>query len=97
MGDPEMLSFKPIFHRKKHLRWLPNVNEIYTDNMKCMCDLYSTDLRWVLRIGGNTNFSIRIGDNANFSIFRYQHVGIPNAKFRIWGIVQREVLLYSGI
>ena len=31
-------------------------------------------------VGGNTNFSIHVGCNANFSVFRYQHVGIPNAK-----------------
>ena len=35
--------------------------------------------------GGNANFKIRVGDKANFSVFRYQHVGIPNAKFRVGG------------
>ena len=30
--------------------------------------------------GGNANFGVRVGSNANFSVFRYQHVGIPNAK-----------------
>ena len=36
------------------------------------------------RIGGwhwgNTNFNVRVGRNTNFSVFRYQHVGIGNAK-----------------
>ena len=36
-------------------------------------------------IGGNANFSVCVGGNANFSIFRYQHVGIPNAKLWHWG------------
>ena len=36
-------------------------------------------------VRGNANFSIRVGGNANFSIFRYQTVGIPNAKFLRWG------------
>ena len=53
-------------------------------------------------IGGKTNFMLRVGGNANFSVFRHQHVGIPNAKFRVGGIVQpkpptREVLHCSGI
>ena len=39
-------------------------------------------------VGGNANFMLRIGGNANFSVFRYQHVGIPNAKFRIGGLSQ---------
>ena len=40
-----------------------------------------------LVVGGgyNTNFSVRIGGNANFSVFRFQHVGIPNAKLWHWG------------
>ena len=41
-------------------------------------------------VGGNANFSVRIGGNANFSVFRYQHVCISNAKFRVGGIAQRE-------
>ena len=28
--------------------------------------------------------SVRVGGNANFSIFRYQHVGTPNAKLWCW-------------
>ena len=30
------------------------------------------------------------GGNANFSVFEYQHVGIPNAKFRVGGLSQRQ-------
>ena len=35
-------------------------------------------------IGGNANFSIRFWGNAKFGIFKYQHVGIPNAKMSNW-------------
>ena len=35
-------------------------------------------------VWGNANFSIRVGDNTNLSVFRYQHVGIPNAKLWHW-------------
>ena len=31
-------------------------------------------------IGYNTNFSIHVEGNTNFSVFRYQYVGIANAK-----------------
>ena len=34
---------------------------------------------------GNTHFRVGIGGNANFSDFRYQHVGIGNAKLWRWG------------
>ena len=41
-------------------------------------------------IGGNAHFVFCIGGHANFSVFRYQHVGIADANFRIWGLTQRE-------
>ena len=52
-------------------------------------------------VGGDANFMFRVGGNANFSVFRYQHVGISNAKFHVGGIVRRkpptqEVLHCSG-
>ena len=37
------------------------------------------------RVGGNANFEIRVGDKANSRVFRYQHVGIGNAKLWRWG------------
>ena len=37
------------------------------------------------RVVGNAKFRVGIGGNSNFSIFRYQHVGIPNAKLWRWG------------
>ena len=40
--------------------------------------------------GGNANFSVCIGSSANFGVFRYQHVGIPNAKLWRGGLSQRE-------
>ena len=36
-------------------------------------------------VGGNANLMFYVGGNASFSDFRYQHVGIPNAKFSRWG------------
>ena len=36
-------------------------------------------------VGGNANLSILIGGNANFCVFKYQHVGTPNAKLGDWG------------
>ena len=36
-------------------------------------------------VGGNANFKICLRAKANFSVFRYQHVGIPNAKFHVGG------------
>ena len=36
-------------------------------------------------IGGNTNFSSCIGGSAYLSVFRYQLVGIANAKLWHWG------------
>ena len=71
------------------LRWGPNAT-------------YIPLTRVGVFVGGNTTFSICVGGNANFSIFRYQHVGIANANFRVWGLTQREaptpvVLRRSGI
>ena len=43
-------------------------------------------------VGGNVNFSVRVGGYAHFSVFRYQHVGIPNAKFRVGGLTQHADL-----
>ena len=53
--------------------------------------LYSTGLRWGFALGvthilgfalGNANFRVCVGFAR---LFRYQHVGIPNAKFSRWG------------
>ena len=41
-------------------------------------------------VGGNASFSIREEGNANLGVFRYQHVGIANANFRIGGQTLRE-------
>ena len=37
-------SLKPIFHRKLRSSWLPNTNEIDTNNMKCTCPLQTQPL-----------------------------------------------------
>ena len=34
----------------------------------------------------NLNFRFGVRGNANFSVFRYQHVGIGNAKLWHWGL-----------
>ena len=41
---------------------------------------------------GPANFMFHVWGKANFSVFRYQHVGIHNAKFRVGNIAQREPL-----
>ena len=33
----------------------------------------------------NANFRFGVRGKANFCVFRYQHVGIPNAKLWCWG------------
>ena len=64
-----------------------------TNNMKCTCqrenfalgtqrNLYSIGLHWDLGLG--------VAQTLRFSVFRYQHVGIPNAKFRVGGLSQRK-------
>ena len=37
LGQEVSGKFKPIFHQKTGLRWVPDANEIYTKNMKCTC------------------------------------------------------------
>ena len=32
-----IITLKPIFYSKTGLRWVPNTNEIDTNNMKCTC------------------------------------------------------------
>ena len=86
-------TLKPIFYRKLRLPWLPNPNDIDTKSMKCTWpqhegtqrDLYSTWLHWAcvgsmgLRVG-----SVRIPVGST-RLFRYQHVGIVNAKVSYLG------------
>ena len=80
-------TLKPIFHWKLGLHWLPNANEINPKNMKCTWpmenfafgtqrNLYSIDLHLGFTLGA-TNFTFGI---ECFGDFRYQHVGIGNAK-----------------
>ena len=38
-------TFKPIFHQKPHLRWLPNVNKKKTNNMKSTCPMQTKPSR----------------------------------------------------
>ena len=91
-----MWKLKPIFHWKWGSRWPPNMNEIYTKKRNVhgqrqnfafgtQRNLYSTDLVFGFRVGWNANFRFHVGGNANFMAPRYQHVGIPNAKFWHWG------------
>ena len=78
-------NFKPIFHWKLGLRWLPTKNVKCTWPTPALCAGDPTPpifhlLSLGVGVGGNTNVNVRVGANANFSVFRYQHVGIPNAK-----------------
>ena len=92
-------TLKPIFHCKLCLCWLSNASESKTNNMKstqptrkfCVGDpMPPIFYLFALGVGGrgNENFSLCIGGNANFSSFRYQHVGISNAK--LWRLSQPE-------
>ena len=65
-------TLKLIFHWIPGLSWPPNANEIDTKNMKC-----TWPTRKKIRFG--------VGGKANFHVFRYQHVGIGNAKLWHWG------------
>ena len=67
-----------------------------TNNMKCtwpmreFCvgDPTQPIFHWLVLgfcIDGIANFMFRVGGTPNFSVFRYQHVGIPNAKLWRWG------------
>ena len=39
-------------------------------------------------IGGNTKFRFGVRGNSNFRVFRYQHVGVGNAKWLRRGLTQ---------
>ena len=82
-----VLVLKPIFHRKLHLRRLPNANEINTKNMKCTCPTQGPNARdptqpmfhWLAlgfasgktQLLGFASCKTRRGKRK-----RYQHVGI---------------------
>ena len=74
---------KPIFHCKLGSRWITNLNEMSTNNMKCiwparkLCIIFHW-LALAFCVGVNANSMFRFGGNTNFSVFRYQYVGIPN-------------------
>ena len=88
-----------MFHWKLGSLWLPNANQINTKNMKCtwptpeFCvgtqhNLYSTGLCLgfalvKMQILGFASAKTQI---KGFALApKYQHVGIPNAKFWRWG------------
>ena len=91
---PVVLS--PYSTQKTGLCWEPNINEIDAINMK---STWPTPVPPVVDppppifhlltfgtgVVGNANVSVCVGGNANFSVFRYRHVGIPNAKLWRWG------------
>ena len=59
----------------------------------CVWDPLQPIFHWLALgfcVGANTNLKICIGGNTNYSVFRYQHVGISNAKFRVRGLSQRK-------
>ena len=80
------IVLSPYSTKNTRLLWLPNTNEIDTNNMECT---------WPTRILPNVNYipfarvggcvgsgGLRIGSAREF---RYQHVGIGNAKSLRWG------------
>ena len=109
------IKIKPIFHWKLGSRWLPNATEINAKNMKCtrptqeFCigtqrNLYSTDLHLGFTSGKMQIWVLhRVNEIRGSALApRYQHVGIPNAKFCRGGIAQRHpptpgILRHSGI
>ena len=73
------------------------MREQEVNNMKCTCTIQAPGpgdptqpiFHWLALgfcVGGNANFMFRVRGNANFSVFRYQHVGISNTKFRCGGL-----------
>ena len=71
---------------KKYEKYMANARNLRLDSTQ-------PTFHWVVLgfcVWTNANFKIRSGDNANFSVFRYRHVGIPNAKFRVGGLSQRK-------
>ena len=85
-GPKPLLYLKPIFHWILGPCLLPNANEIDTNNMK---STWPTQKNCIgdptLPIFHLLTLGVGIGGNASFSAFRYQHVGIPNAKLWRWG------------
>ena len=85
-----------LVKEKKPRAHIPLETEMDTNNMKstrpmpapCIGDPTPPTF-YLLALGvgvrGNDNVSVRVRGNANFSVFRYQHVGIPNAKLWRWG------------
>ena len=72
-------TFKPIFHWKQRLCWLPNANEIDRNNMKCTCptqDFYVGDptqplFHWLALgfcVRANANFKFCVGGDANLRV-----------------------------
>ena len=97
MYHAKIPRLKPIFHCKLGSRWVTNANKMSTNNMKCtwpkrkFCvgDPTQAMFHWLALdfcAGGNANFMFCVGCYANFSVFRYQHVGIPNAIILALGV-----------
>ena len=77
-------------------RWVPNATKNETNNMKSKWPtpashvgtqrhLYSTCSHWGLALGVTQILAFAFSGNAIICVFRYQHVGIPNAKLWHWG------------
>ena len=70
-------SVNPIFHCQLGSIWVTNVNEMSTNNMKCIWPTrrfcVGDPLHWLVLgfcLGGNTHFMFRMGGNTNFSVIR---------------------------
>ena len=82
-------NLKPMFYCKLGLHWLPNVNEISTNVMKCTWPMLKfcfgdpkESIYWLALgfcVGGNANFMFRVGiANTNFHILGADLILIPN-------------------
>ena len=80
---------KPIFHCILGLHWLPNNNEMSTNNMKSTWPTQEPIFHLFalgVCVRGNANFSVHVGGNANFRVFS-----------PICWYPQRKTLLFGGI
>ena len=70
---------KPIFHWERCLRWLPNANEMDTNNMKCTCptqdfcvgDPTQPVFHWLALgfcVRANANFKFCVEGDANLRV-----------------------------
>ena len=80
---------KPIFPSKMDLRWVPNANEIDTNNMKCTCPTQGSNaLRFMLGVMQMLAFALGV-----MQILAFLDTNMlvsPTQNSHVRGIAQRE-------